>query len=132
MQELVQRTWSERSRLHIGDLAWERTSMLGRQDTWRTALWEDDGQVVAWGWIELSEHLSLVVDPARPELVAEVLAWRRGLAQAVNLAALHAVRDAGAVEALVCPRGDDGYPMARKLYQSIGFRPGARSVTYVV
>ncbi|TCO30279.1 hypothetical protein EV652_105273 [Kribbella steppae] len=65
MQELVQRTWSERSRLHIGDLAWERTSMLGREDTWRTALWEDDGQVVAWGWIELSEHLSLVVDPAR-------------------------------------------------------------------
>ena len=275
MQELVQRTWSERSRLHIGDVAWQRASTSGRADTWRTALWEDDGQVVAWGWIELSEHLSLVVDPGRPELVAEVLAWFRetatadrlacsvladeshvvsaleaagfrpdeelpffthhrlsltgdlgtpvvpdgftlrsvrpdevakraaghraawsdwgpskmtdetfatvmrtwpyrpefdwvvespdgafvataliwydersraglvepvgcdpayrrcGLAQAVNLAALHAVRDAGAVEALVCPRGDDGYPKARKLYQSIGFRPGARTVTYV-
>ncbi|MFB6722951.1 GNAT family N-acetyltransferase [Kribbella sp. NPDC056345] len=272
MQELVQRTWSPRSRLHIGDVAWERAVNGGRRgDTWCTAFWEDDGQVVAWGWAEPG-HLSLVVDPEWADLAADVLGWfqehepdgavsvleaethlvaalekagyradddapffthhrialsdlgtpvvpdgftlrhvqpdevlkraavhraawsdwgpskvtdedlaavmstwpyepeldwiveapngefvataliwhdkvhgvglvepvgcapayrRRGLAQAVNLAALHALRDAGATHAMVCPRGDDAYPKARALYQSIGFRPGARSKLYV-
>ncbi|MFC9688641.1 GNAT family N-acetyltransferase [Kribbella sp. NPDC056951] len=272
MQELVQRTWSPRSRLHVGDVAWERAVNSGRRgDTWRTAFWEDDGQVVAWGWAE-PDHLSLVVDPERAEVAGEVINWfqelhpdgacsvledethlvdalekagyraddaapffthhrielsdlrtpvvpdgftlrhaqpdevqkraaahraawsdlgpskvtdedmaavmstwpyeseldwvveapngefaataliwhdkvhgiglvepvgcapayrRQGLAAAVNLAALHALRDAGATAAMVCPRGDDAYPTARALYQSIGFRPGARSKLYV-
>jgi len=272
MQDLVQRTWSVRSRLHIGDVAWKRSVHVRRRgDTWTTALWEDDGQVVAWGWAE-RDHLLLVVDPDRPEVAAEVIAWfrsfapdgacsiledethlvsalgaagfhpdddapffthhrmslsdlrtpvvpdgftlrhvrpdevekraaahraawsdlapsqvadgdfaavmttwpyrpeldwvveapngdfaataliwpddvhgvglvepvgcapeyrRRGLGQAVNLAALHALRAAGGTDAKVCPRGDDGYPQARALYQSIGFEPGARTRRYV-
>jgi GNAT superfamily N-acetyltransferase len=56
---------------------------------------------------------------------------RRGLARAVNLAALQALRGFGVNKAMVCPRGDDGYPEARKLYQNIGFRPGSRTVTFV-
>jgi GNAT superfamily N-acetyltransferase len=273
MQDLVQRTWSLRSRFHVGDVAWERSVNSARSgDTWRTALWEDAGQVVAWGWVELPDHLSLVVDPARPEVASEVIEWfcslapkgtcsvlesethlvsaleaagfhpddeapffthhrislsdlrtpvvpdgltlrhvrpgeverraaghraawsdwgpskvtdedfaavmtawpyrpeldwvveapngdfvataliwhdqvngiglvepvgcapeyrRRGLGQAVNLAALHALREAGGTDAIVCPRGDDGYPKARALYQSIGFEPGARTRLYV-
>jgi ribosomal protein S18 acetylase RimI-like enzyme len=274
MQELVQRTWSDRSHLHIGDVAWERSVPADRTTDWRTSLWEEDGQIVAWGWAVLPDHLSMVVDPVRPEVAAEVIAWfreiataekpacsvleteqhlitaltaagfqrdddkpyfthhrislddlrtpvvpdgftlrharpdevdkraeghraawsdwgpstmtdermalvmscwpyrsqldwvvegpggdfvasaliwldevhgvglvepvgcapeyrRRGLGQAVNLAALHALREAGATEGLVCPRGDDGYPQARALYQSIGFKPGSRTVTYV-
>jgi len=272
MQELVQRTWSPRSRLHIGDVAWERAVNSGRRgDTWRTAFWEHDGQLIAWGWAE-PDHLSLVVDPEWPEVADDVLGWfqelwpdgacsvleaethlvaalekagyhadddapffthhrislnnlrtphvpdgftlrhvqpdevlkraavhraawsdlapskvtdddmaavmstwpyepeldwiveaphgnfaataliwhdklhgiglvepvgcapayrRQGLAQAVNLAALHALRAAGATHAMVCPRGDDAYPQARALYQSIGFRPGARTRLYV-
>lgn len=274
MQELVQRTWSDRSHLHIGDVAWERSVTLGKADTWRTALWEDDGVLVARGWVELPGHLLMVVDPARPEAAADVVTWfgetatadqltcstletelhlidaltaagfkqndqapyfthhrhsledlrtpvvpdgftlrhvrpdevekraaghraawsdwgpskvtdedmaavmscwpyqpeldwvvegpdghfvataliwpdevhgvglvepvgcapeyrRRGLAQAVNLAALHALRESGATEALVCPRGDDGYPKARALYQSIGFKPGSRTRSFL-
>lgn len=269
MQELTQRLWSLESRWHIGDLAWQRNAV---PDTGSTALWEDDGKVLAWGWSELPAHLSLVVDPGRPDLAAEVLAWfesttsarelscmvlepeahlvaaltntgyqedraapffthhhrplgeieipalpagftlrhvrsddavrrtaghlaawtefgskvsvadyqsvmdawpyradldwvvenqggefvatslawfddqnkvgliepvgcapayrRQGLATAVNLAALTALREAGATQAIVCPRGDDAYPIAAKLYQSIGFRPGPRTATY--
>lgn len=274
MQELVQRTWTPDSRLHIGDVAWQRNAVPGSESSWRTSLWEEDGEVLAWGWAELPGRLSLVVDPAHPDLAAEVVRWfrgvatgeavscsvlekeahlisalkdagyrldeqtpffthhrlslnelgsasvpegfalrhvqprevekraaghraawsdwgtskvsaesfgavmscwpyrpeldwvvespdgdfvataliwldelnrvglvepvgcapsyrRRGFAQAVNLAALAALRDFGATEALVCPRGDAGYPIARKLYQSIGFRPGHRTITFV-
>ncbi|WP_238356963.1 GNAT family N-acetyltransferase [Kribbella italica] len=272
MQELVQRTWSPTSRLHLGDLAWERASNASRSaGSWRTAVWRDGGQVVAWGWLEQPGHLLMTIDPARPELadvvvrwfretaegeqlaagvleteqhlldalvsagfrrddaapyfthhwisldaldkpvvpdglsvrpvradeaakraavhraawsdvqpskmseesmatvmstwpyrseldwvveneagefVASALIWldeqhqvglvepvgvatayrRRGLGQVVNLAALHALREAGGTRAVVCPRGDDGYPQARALYQSIGFQPGSRTL----
>ncbi|MGW1882855.1 GNAT family N-acetyltransferase [Streptomyces sp. NPDC001970] len=55
---------------------------------------------------------------------------RRGLSRAVCLAALHALRDAGARDAVVCPRGDAGYPVPRMLYRSLGFRQYARTYTY--
>lgn len=54
----------------------------------------------------------------------------RGLAGAVTVAALLALRDLGATTAVVSPRGDDDYPGPRRLYQSLGFRPGARTVTW--
>ncbi|MEV8374177.1 GNAT family N-acetyltransferase [Kribbella sp. NPDC056861] len=100
-------------------------------------------------WPYRSE-LDWVVEAPNGEFAASALIWldeknrvglvepvgcateyrRRGLGQAVNLGALHALRELGAVEARVCPRGDDEYPQARKLYQSIGFRPGLRTVNY--
>jgi predicted N-acetyltransferase YhbS len=55
----------------------------------------------------------------------------RGLAGAVSLAALQAARDAGATTGLVCPRGDDAYPVPGRIYRAIGFRPGPRTVTLV-
>jgi len=56
---------------------------------------------------------------------------RRGLGAAVSLACLHAMRAAGATRAVVYPRGDSAYPVARRLYAGLGFRPVARTVTYV-
>lgn len=53
----------------------------------------------------------------------------RGLATAVSLSALHAARSAGARTGLVCPRGDDDHPAPRRLYQAMGFVPGARTRT---
>jgi predicted GNAT family acetyltransferase len=53
----------------------------------------------------------------------------RGLAGAVSLAALHAARDLGATTGLVCPRGDDDYPVPGRVYRRIGFRPGPRTLT---
>jgi ribosomal protein S18 acetylase RimI-like enzyme len=75
MQRLAQRIWSLSSHCHIGDLAWQRNQHTGREPDWPTALWEDGGEVVAWGWAELPGTLDLLVDPARPELAGEVLAW---------------------------------------------------------
>src|SRR5262245_27741130 len=48
---------------------------------------------------------------------------QRGLGSAVSLACLHALRAAGATQAVVYPRGDDAYPVARKLYFRLGFQP---------
>jgi acetyltransferase (GNAT) family protein len=75
MQDLVQRVWSTDASWHIGDLAWQRNAMPGREDSWRTALWEEGGETLAWGWVELPDALSLAVDPARPELADAVIAW---------------------------------------------------------
>lgn len=74
MQSLAERIWSPASHCHIGDLAWQRFEHVGREPAWRTRLWAADGQVVAWGWAEAG-HLSLLVDPAWPELAGSVLDW---------------------------------------------------------
>jgi ribosomal protein S18 acetylase RimI-like enzyme len=55
---------------------------------------------------------------------------RQGLGSAVSLACLHALRAAGATRAVVYPRGDDAYPVARRLYFGLGFQPVARTVTF--
>ncbi|HEX6872006.1 MAG TPA: GNAT family N-acetyltransferase [Micromonosporaceae bacterium] len=55
---------------------------------------------------------------------------RRGLAAAVSLACLRAMREAGATRAVVYPRGDAAYPVPRRLYYGLGFRPVARTVTF--
>ena len=54
----------------------------------------------------------------------------RGLAGAVCLAALRAARQAGAVQAVVAPRGDEGYLGPARLYRGLGFRDRARSVLF--
>ncbi|ROO87136.1 acetyltransferase (GNAT) family protein [Actinocorallia herbida] len=55
---------------------------------------------------------------------------RRGVSRAVCLAALHALRDAGAERAVVGPRGDAAYPVPQALYRHLGFRPYARTRTH--
>ncbi|MEV0650667.1 hypothetical protein AB0I28_35980 [Phytomonospora sp. NPDC050363] len=272
MQSLVQRL-GDGHRWHVGDLGWSYHSRPDAAAGRRIRVWEAGGEVVAFGWLTLPGHLDFLVDPARPHLSAEVMAWahetagdgertvaaletethqlaaieeagyrrvpgapyfthhfhdladiaepvlpqgfrlrhverdeaaaraavhrgswsdlapsrvttesytavmgawpyrpefdwvveteegemvasslgwfdevnktgllepvgcvpayrRLGLSRACNLALLRAFRDAGAVAARVCPRGDDGYPIPRKLYRAIGFVPGARTVSY--
>ncbi|MGH3856148.1 MAG: GNAT family N-acetyltransferase [Pseudonocardiaceae bacterium] len=75
MQELTQRVWSPASLHHVGDLAWGRFMYAPELADWLIALWEDDGRVVAWGWARFPDELKLQVDPARWELVDDVLAW---------------------------------------------------------
>ncbi len=85
MQELIRRTWSTAGYWHIGDLPWQRFQHAGREAEWPTALWEIDGEVVAWGWTTLPGELGLAVDPAHPELAADVLAWFEEVATASEL-----------------------------------------------
>jgi ribosomal protein S18 acetylase RimI-like enzyme len=53
-----------------------------------------------------------------------------GLGRAVNLFALRRLRDEGATEALVQCRGDDAYPIPRKLYESVGFEELWRTLAF--
>jgi predicted N-acetyltransferase YhbS len=53
----------------------------------------------------------------------------RRLAGAVSLAALHAARRAGGRTGMVCPRGDDDYPVPQRVYRRLGFEPGPRTLT---
>ncbi|HVN02081.1 MAG TPA: GNAT family N-acetyltransferase [Caulobacteraceae bacterium] len=55
---------------------------------------------------------------------------RRGYGYAVCLAGLHALRAAGARWATVGSRGDDDYPVPRRLYFKLGFRTYAASQVY--
>lgn len=73
LQRLVNRTWSPISRWHVGGLAWSRSQHVGAETGWRTWIWEEDKEVLAWGWLRLPGHLDPFVDPARPELIHEVL-----------------------------------------------------------
>jgi GNAT superfamily N-acetyltransferase len=52
---------------------------------------------------------------------------RRGLGYVVCLAGLHALKQAGARTAIVGSRGDDDYPVPRRLYFSLGFKTYATS-----
>ena len=54
----------------------------------------------------------------------------QGLAGAVCLAALARLSELGAREAMLHPRGDTAYPVPRRLYEQIGFRPVNRTRSY--
>jgi ribosomal protein S18 acetylase RimI-like enzyme len=53
-----------------------------------------------------------------------------GLARAVSLAALHALKNVGAESAVVYPRGDADYPVPNRLYEGLGFVQHTQTVTY--
>lgn len=87
---------------------------------------DDDGVMVAscLTWLDTVTRVALV------EPVGCLPEHRgRGLAGAVSIAALAAARAAGARTGLVCPRGDDDHPVPQRIYRSIGFVPGPRTLT---
>jgi GNAT superfamily N-acetyltransferase len=87
-----------------------------------------DGRPVAFalGWYDeqnkVGEFEPVGTDPS---------ARRLGLARAVNVFGLHRFRDAGATRAIVACRGDEGHPLPRRLYESVGFRELSRQRMYV-
>jgi len=119
---------------------------LGNADSGMTT---ESYQAVMDTW-PYRHDLDLVVEAADGTLVAFALGWldevnrvgelepvgtdprhaRQGLGLAATLACLHALRAASATQAVVYPRGDSAYPVARQLYVGLGFRRVAQTVTY--
>jgi ribosomal protein S18 acetylase RimI-like enzyme len=87
MQSLCQAIWWARSSWHIGDIPWGRRQHIGRDPEWPTAVWERDGEVLAWAWVRLPDHLDLAVHPEHPELGAEIMDWFREVSLADDLVA---------------------------------------------
>lgn len=143
----------ERAAVHRA--AW-RPARIGELCVPPVSLGDDDSRVTTQSYQAVMEawpyrlDLDQVVEAPDGTLVASALGWidevnqvgelepvgtdprhaRRGLGAAVSLACLHAMRDAGATRAVVYPRGDSAYPVARRLYAGLGFRPVARTVNY--
>ena len=80
LYRFVQRIWSLGSRWHLGGLAWNLGQEPAGRPDWAMALWEAAGEVAGWGWLAQPNRLTLLVDPARPELAEEVLDWADSLA----------------------------------------------------
>jgi GNAT superfamily N-acetyltransferase len=74
MQSLAVRAFPIAGWRHIGDLAWEG-ACYEQGDDCPTAVWTDGDRTLAWGWLESGGDLMFQVDPDRPELADEVLAW---------------------------------------------------------
>lgn len=55
---------------------------------------------------------------------------RLGLSRALGMALLRRFAAAGARMAVVCPRGDEAYPVARLTYESMGFTAFSRTHTF--
>jgi GNAT superfamily N-acetyltransferase len=86
-----------------------------------------DGTLVAFalGWLDevnlVGELEPVGTDPRHA---------RQGLGSAVSMACLNALHAAGATRAVVYPRGDSAYPVARQVNFGLGFQPIARILTF--
>jgi GNAT superfamily N-acetyltransferase len=87
-----------------------------------------DGSFAAFGlgWLA-PESSSMLFEPVGTDPGHA----RRGLARALCSRMLRAARDLGATQAVVSPRGDDGYPLPRRLYTGLGMREVARFVPLI-
>lgn len=99
MQRLCERIWFAGTSWHIGDMAWGRFLHTGREPEWPTAIWTDDGEVLGWAWVRLPGHLDLAVDPAYPEVAAEIMEWYPTVATADELTAYASSDDPHLIEA---------------------------------
>ena len=78
MQDLVTTAWRQlgpKVERHIGDVAWGRFQHVGREPEFRTQLWEEDRDVLAWAWLFRPHTLDYQLHPERPDLLPELLDW---------------------------------------------------------
>jgi ribosomal protein S18 acetylase RimI-like enzyme len=122
MQALTSRIWSRSSGNHVGDLAWGAHQHEGREQEWRSAVWQDaDGTVRAWAWMR-SGRLDQLLDPACAGLAGEVLDWyeRHTAGEPAAVAVLDAER---AVVEAVRRRGYRAEPFLRYLARDLADLP---------
>jgi len=129
--------------------AWSRIAGRENEPPGRSRVTGESYRQVMAAWPYRPE-LDLVLEAPDGRWVANCCAWldeanaigelepvgtdadcrRQGHGHTVCLAALHALRGAGATSAIVGARGDDAYPVPRRLYFGLGFTTHARDVTY--
>ncbi len=87
-----------------------------------------DGSLAAYGlgWLD-EHHGSVLLEPVGTDPAHGGL----GLARAVCAQLLRVARDLGATQAIVGPRGDDRYPLPRRVYEGLGMREVAQFVPFV-
>lgn len=103
MQRLVQDAWAlvgSSNAWHVGDVAWEASSGAGREHEWARRLWEEGGRVVAWAWLDRPATLGWQLDPRRPELLDDVLAWAEEEVEGDSLETSALASDAPSLEIL--------------------------------
>ncbi|GAA2745658.1 GNAT family N-acetyltransferase [Terrabacter aerolatus] len=116
MQDLASRLWSPSSRFHPGQLAWNHASRPidaePRGAVEAAAVWSEAGRTLGFGWAEAPDWLELQVDPARPDVAAEVVDWFEEVSDAETQSALVMEGDV-AEQALAAagftPRPDEPY-----------------------
>lgn len=125
-------------RVAVHRAAWDRSTVTGEsyakvmrtwpyRDDLDFAVQAPDGSLAssALGWYDEANR------SGEFEPVGTHPAHRRlGLARAVMLFGMQRFRDAGAEHAVVGCRGDDGYPVPKLVYESIGFRELSRDLPF--
>ncbi len=106
MQDLVQRTWTRNSHLHVGDLAWQRYPRGSRAD-WPTRLWFSGDDIVAWTWAWREadapadeDQFYVVADPRYPQHLGAAIDWAEAALPARRLGTIAYEHDAPFVGAL--------------------------------
>ncbi|MBE1488125.1 GNAT family N-acetyltransferase [Plantactinospora soyae] len=129
--DLTRRVAVHREVWHPSAVTEERYRTLVRRWPYRSeydvVVEAPDGRFVAYclGWYDEVNRAGLF------EPVGTVAEFRRqGLGRAAGIAVLRAFREAGAETAVVYARGDDAYPVPKRLYAALGFAPHARTVSY--
>lgn len=75
----TQRIWTPDSRWHLGDIAWDIDPAGDPEDA--MAIWEQAGQIVAFGWLSRPDQLAMLVDPRSADtLVDAVVDWAAAVA----------------------------------------------------
>ena len=74
-ERLVTRTWMPDSRFHLGDLAWQYAKHPDGIAGVRTAVWSQNGKVVAWAACDDADGVDLVVDTAFGHVVESIVEW---------------------------------------------------------
>jgi mycothiol synthase len=87
MQDLARRCYAHSPRVYCtpGDLDYWRSEEAD-PDRLNAQLWFDGELLVGFGWPS-DEQIDVVVDPAHPELVEQILSWGEGRRRAAELSA---------------------------------------------
>lgn len=86
-----------------------------------------DGSFAAYGlgWLD-ADSGSVLLEP----IGTDPDHGQRGLARAICAELLRRARELGATQAIVGLRGDDGYPVPRRVYKGLGMRAVAQFVPF--